>query len=480
MRVTVSFDVKNYVEVMEGWPIEQDNMTFFLERDGNILKKVCLSFSRVGIEYAPSLRQASQGDRGAEIEINDGGFAVLARERIMKWQAVVSGIQIIDLDFDSFEVRFHAENLNEESRIHLKSFKSSYDQALNSSCDFEQIGRAFCVDTIQDNRIESTAHYREGRLAFEAGRYVDAYNNMYLFLESRYCDGKTKTTQQVELLSNEQDLCISIEEASKDLGRLNQTGKYENFDLFDAKASIQEKIKALVLLRGKLRHHSLKSPHRWDPNKQAKHKGEARFLIAVVHAIVIKESLEEIYAPGPLKSFREQSVNSGNEIKIKLTTRRVKNERALVLDMSYPTTVVSSLLCVNTVRHAIEACDRGGQLADTAGFEAVQNGQDLEVFSIDFDIWAHTTTREIETKKPIEFIRCSFERFRANLITKHEFSIHHQGNRLTILDVWKLLGRSFDHIEQRDPTARIMNLKLFINDGTKSIVTYRVGALARF
>lgn len=131
MRVTVSFDVKNYVEVMEGWPIEQDNMTFFLERDGNILKKVCLSFSRVGIEYAPSLRQASQGDRGAEIEINDGGFAVLARERIMKWQAVVSGIQIIDLDFDSFEVRFHAENLNEESRIHLKSFKSSYDQALN-------------------------------------------------------------------------------------------------------------------------------------------------------------------------------------------------------------------------------------------------------------------------------------------------------------------------------------------------------------
>ncbi|MGJ8597149.1 hypothetical protein [Sulfitobacter sp.] len=480
MIITVAFDVKNYVEVMEGWPLKHDNMTFFLEREGNVLKKVCLSFSGVGIEHAPSFTQPNEAGASADLKVSSGGYAALARKRIMNWQAVVSGIQIVHLDYDNFDLQFHAENIEEESRIHLKSFKSSYDKALNSTCDFEQIGRAFCAHPIPDDRIESTSHYREGRLAFEAGRYVDAYNNMFLFLETRYCDGKTKTAQQVELLSRNEALCLSIEEAATEPKKFNQADNSEKFDLFNSCTGVADKIRALVLLRGKLRHHSLKSPYRWDPNQQDKHKGEARFLIAVVHDIVIKESLEDIYAPTSLDNFREQSVSSGNEIKIKLTTHRAKNERALELNMSYPTTVVSSLLCVNTVRHAIGACEKGGQLADTVKFEAVHSARGLELFSVDFDVWAYTTTREIVVKQPIEFIRCSFEYFRADLITKNEFSIPCQGNRLTILDVWKLLQRSYDHIEHRDPTTRIMSLKLFINDGTKAIVSYRVGALARF
>ncbi|MDO6799727.1 hypothetical protein [Shimia thalassica] len=40
--------------------------------------------------------------------------------------------------------------------------------------------------------------------------------------------------------------------------------------------------------------------------------------------------------------------------------------------------------------------------------------------------------------KPIEFTRCSFERFRADLITRHEFSIPCFGSKLSILDVWNV------------------------------------------
>lgn len=480
MIITFAFDVRNYVEVMEGWPLKRDNMTFFLEREGNVLKRVCLSFSGVSIEHAPSFKAPSDASGRAILKTSDGGYAALARKRIMNWQAIMSGVQIIDLDYDSFETRFRAESTDEESRIHLKSIKSSYDQALNSSCDFEQFGRAFCADPIPDHRIESTSHYREGRLAFEAGRYVDAYNNMFLFLETRYCDGKTGTAKQVELLSQNSELCSCIEKNAADLSKANQGNKGEKLDLLNSCANVRDKVRAIVERRGKLRHHSLKSPNRWDPNQQEKHKGEARFLVAVVHDIVIKESLEELYAPAALEEFRKQSVSSGNEISVKLKTHRVKNEPSLELNMSYPTTVVSSLLCVNTVRHAMEACERDGQLADTARFEAVHSGRELELFSVDFDVWAYTSKRELETNRPIEFVRCSFERFRTNLITVHQFSIPCEGNKLSILDVWKLLKRSFDHIEHSDRTTRIMSLKLFINDGTKSIVSYRVGALARF
>ena len=55
MIITVAFDVKNHVEVMEGWPIKTGDMTFFLEREDNVLKRVCIAFSGVGMEHAPSI-----------------------------------------------------------------------------------------------------------------------------------------------------------------------------------------------------------------------------------------------------------------------------------------------------------------------------------------------------------------------------------------------------------------------------------------
>src|SRR3546814_9556103 len=96
--------------------------------------------------------------------------------------------------------------------------------------------------------------------------------------------------------------------------------------------------------------------------------------------------------------------------------------------------------------------------------------------SLEFALWAYTQTSLIETEKPRESVRCIFEHFRAGIIMRHEFSIPVQGHKLGILDVWNLLRFSFDHIEQRDPTTRIMRLTLCLNDTAKAIVAYRVGA----
>src|SRR3546814_17849350 len=123
MIITVAFDVKNYVEVMEGWPIEMGDMTYFLEREGNVLKRVCVAFSGVGIEHAPSFKSANDEREVPHVEISGGIYSVLARKNIMNWQAVLSGPQIVDLDYDNYELRIHEENIGEENRINVKSFK---------------------------------------------------------------------------------------------------------------------------------------------------------------------------------------------------------------------------------------------------------------------------------------------------------------------------------------------------------------------
>jgi hypothetical protein len=91
---------------MEGWPIQLDNVTFTLERQNNVLKRVCLSFSKLGIEHAPSVNVDGFAGVDANIRITGGQFAELARIRLMNWQAIMSGLQIVDFDFDNYELRY--------------------------------------------------------------------------------------------------------------------------------------------------------------------------------------------------------------------------------------------------------------------------------------------------------------------------------------------------------------------------------------
>lgn len=475
MKISVAFDVKNHVEVMESWPIIRGNMTFFLERENNLVKRVVLRFSNVGIENAPKMVRSSDTDDIPSITIRGEEYAQLAISQILSWQAVVSGLQIFDLDFDDYEMRFHPENMDEEDQIHIKSFRSS-NNTLKSTCEFEQIGRGFCVGNIPLDRIEYTSHYREGRLALDVGRNIDAYNNMFLFLETRYCDGKTKTAQQVDLLLKSQTFVDSFEKAISELANKQLAQSKHLKDVFDESLSIRDKIKSIVNLRGKLRHHSLKSPFRWDPNKQGEYEEPARFLSSVVADIVIKESLRDIYAPENLDTFRDLSVSSGFESIIKVQTYRLENKRTLELNMSFPTTVVSSKLCLVALRNALEECEKNTQIGDTTRLDATNDRNGLELFETELGLWAYTDSQSMKSNNPADKVRCRFEHFQSGIVIKHEFIFPIQVNEINIENAWGLLKHCFDRIENIDPTTRVMNLKLFLGEIKRPILTYRVGA----
>jgi hypothetical protein len=476
MKISVLFDVKNFVEVMESWPITHGDMSFFLERKNNVVKKVGITFSNISMDQAPTIKPAASEKDAPVISIQGGAYAQIAIMQILNWQAVVSGQQIFDLDFDDYELRFHAETLEEKSQIHVSSYRGSNRQRLNLACDFEQIGRAFCVGSIATSRIESTAHYREGRLAFEAGRYIDTYNNMFLFLETRYCDGKTKTAQQVQYLSECNVFLESLKNSISKLAHLPISKSKHLMLVFDPNVAIKDKIKTIVRLRGKLRHHSLKSPHRWDPNKQNEYEEPARFISSVVADIVIKESLSDIYAPDALKKFRDISVTTGYESKIEVTTHRLEHKPSLALKMSYPTTLISTKICLTTFRNGLEACEKNGQMGDTFRLDAVHGSNDLELFEAELDIWVFSESPILEKKNTDDTMRCRFEHLSSGVVMKHEFEFPIQVAKININYAWSLLRYCFDHIEKKDITTRVLSLKLFLGKRKRPVATYRVGA----
>lgn len=460
---------------MESWPITIDDVTFSLTREDNMVKKVMVTFSNISADQAPTITEGDSTGNLPTISIPPSGCLQIAIQKVLNWQAVVSGLQIYDIDFDSYDMRFHPESVAEEDKIAISHFRGSTGD-INSAYDFEQIGRAFCAGEIPADRIESTSHYRDGRLAFQAGRNIDAYNNMFLFLESRYCDGKTGTKQQVDLLLKSPPFTKALITKVSDQKAWNAY-KSKHLDIiFNPKTPLGDKVKHIVELRGRLRHHSLKSPHRWDPNKQAEYQDPARFLSAVVSDIVIEESLADIYAPANLKTFRALSVQAGFETKLTVQTHRLKKEPALQLNMSLPTTVISSHFCRTTLLHAMEQCWEGEQLADTTKLDGTSQGTDLELFVAELGIWAYTETRNISLTNGEGILTCTFEHFKSNRIVKDIFTIKLKMPDVNIISAWTYLKKCLDHIEQADPTTRVMCLKLSIGNHHKPILSYRVGS----
>ncbi|MCK5641370.1 MAG: hypothetical protein KAJ19_11250, partial [Gammaproteobacteria bacterium] len=162
--------------------------------------------------------------------------------------------------------------------------------------------------------------------------------------------------------------------------------------------------------------------------------------------------------------------------KIKVDTYRLEKKPALQLNMSFPTTVVSSSFCLTAVRNTLIECEKSGQIGDTTRIDATLDRNGLELFEIEMGLWAYTETRSIKFKNPEQKIRCRFEHFHSSIVTKHEFDFPIQVDAINIGDAWGMLKFCLDRIERIDPTTRVVNLKLLSGESRRAILTYRVGA----
>lgn len=270
--------------------------------------------------------------------------------------------------------------------------------------------------------------------------------------------------------------CSSLEQSILEIKDKQITESEHLRNLFNKSTTLKEKITLIILLRGKLRHHSLGSSQRWNPNQQDEYEASARFLSAVVGRIVLTESLNDIYAPDTLEKFRKISTDTGYESNIKVVTSRLERAPALSLEMSYPVTVISSNLCRATVVSAISACESGGQLADTVRLEADDMKTGLELFTLELEVWAYTKSRALEHLPENTAIRCEFEHFQSKICVKHDFSMPLSNNKIDILTAWHLLKSCLDWIGEKDPTTRILSLKLFLEGRSTAFLRYKVGA----
>ena len=386
MIVSVKFPILNPVYVPHPWPIRVGSRKYFLENKDGLISAVGVLFSGVPIDQAPTIEKQSSGPVKANLNFKTGNYTLLAERDIRAWQSLLAAYSFIDIDFDSATEEFKPENEDERSRIGIHNFSHSKKPRLWRGVEYAIFGRAFLALDLGEALIEPMSFYREGTKALFTERSIDAYNQFYLFIETQFCGGHTGTNEATNQLMQSPIFTAALNgvalEYQSDAKRRDALRFKSLSNWPDDQRSL---VREMVLLRGQLRHHSLASPHRWDPDKQEHYENEARFLSLVCNAIAFPMTTGTLWDPTVVERFTElaKEMHMTIEVHVKLTIREDEHLQDIAMNMTLPQSQPDPQLAKFILTKALEELDKKSPGAELFAMRAWSKSNGTELFRYD-------------------------------------------------------------------------------------------------
>ena len=389
MRTSVKFKVLNDVKVDQNWPVKIGKRTFSLETDGLSLKHIVCSIDNQPIEFAPILVKGSQG--GLPTIHANSLWVKFVEQDLKSWQAVLCAYIDIDIDFQNYEMEFFPENEEEEKIDIITPFKIGQVKNISAEpYEFTTLGRAFLALDHGQELSSVMTFYREGKSDLFGDRFVSAYNNYFLFLESLFCKGKTKTSSAAEKLLSDTNFSNALDKAVNNLKEESKISRPSDQRSFIPKelsynSSKRELTESIVSLRGKLRHHNKHSSVKWDPTNQEKYKNEAYFLATIVQEIAFEMGTSHLWTDEVAERFQKMSKKMGVELKVRVSMELIAGDETFsrLLDLSIPSLGLSAKLATFVLGNALELAAENDPHASILSIRAYRLPNGPELFRYD-------------------------------------------------------------------------------------------------
>lgn len=384
MILTVAFPLRNHIQLADPWPIRVGSKIYFMRVQEGLIQKIGVSFQGVSADVAPSLQPVRDRKIQARLHTNSDGHVLEAEHDIRAWQSLLLPYVLLDIDFDSPEMEFKPETLEEQSKIKMPNLSVTKARHPRSGDQYELYGLAFLILDEGRPLIEVMALYREGVKALEAGRFIDAYNNFYLFFETQYCRN-TSTRQATDALTSNSEFMTALGMVVEETIKEKDTRELRFKSLQSWKTEPRSLVKEIVELRGHLRHHSLGSPHRWDPDKHEHFNREAVFLGLVANKITFPKTTGKLWEQTVLERYIQlaREAHMAIEIQVKMTIKQGGHIRDIGFAMPVPQPNPSTQLAKSILTKALEMLDEKAPDAELYAIRARVKGRDVELFRYD-------------------------------------------------------------------------------------------------
>jgi hypothetical protein len=383
MKLTVRFPVINDIKINESWSVVKGNKRLFLELEDGWLREVLVTFEKLPESIAPSVNNNPQNDVAAEITFRCGTYILEAERFIRAWQTILTPYVLIEIDFDRVGQTYTPEP-GEDTKIH--AFSKSRRSLRNFGSEaFEVFAGAFLAAESAMSSIEEVSFYREAEIARRSGRFVDAYNGFFLFLETKIGEGKFKERDLIRLFLANGLLMNALREDLRQLGDTDNSG-WPNLVHSNGKILPEEEIVGRIIrLRGKLRHHSLSNPNRWDPNKQNGHADDASFLGRLCFHIAFNEVTSKIWREEIRENFARQAKENRMTTRV-ITTVSIQLEDTTqdrIVPIEVPQKTLDGALAKHILKTVINEIEAREPAAQILAIRAETDEKREEIFRYD-------------------------------------------------------------------------------------------------
>lgn len=204
----------------------------------------------------------------------------------------------LEIDIGAVKTEWIPENDNEREALEVYSYShgvQKMDPLNPRSLGYDIVARAMASAKAGTHYEIPLGFLRRGTRAIYNEQYIDAFYNLFFFLETLFAPGYSNPKVVKQRLCSAKAVKAAVTESRGPFSKERNLHDRKRDELLHM--SDDQLIHHLVDLRGDLHHHSLGKPGIWHPEKAGHFREEAILLQHVVHSIALANTLELLYTP---------------------------------------------------------------------------------------------------------------------------------------------------------------------------------------
>ncbi len=312
MLVKYTYSLKGNIVLPEQWPIAWDRYrVIWNTNDG---KAVSITVA-VQVDDLSGLPKITQNPRpGISLDIDVGHQPYLDEvESILRTATGLLGFfAVADLDLDRPTFEWEAETDSERELLQMHRISmDTVDLPEAPPFSFDLVARCFLAAIPASEQEIPLRFLAKGRQEMRAGRFIDAFYNLFFFFETQFAPGYSSPKKVAAKFSAAPEIVAQLS-GVRALLQQRYAKRIARMSSLLAKSDA-ELLGYLVDLRGTLHHHAMPKKDRWHPEKHDAYEAEATILFKLASLVAQQKNIPLLFSDALTDRMLEGAKSEGAE-----------------------------------------------------------------------------------------------------------------------------------------------------------------------
>lgn len=326
MLYKCTFPVVTSLLLSEHWPVQAGDLKIEWKTENGLIIEVSVSAPMAESDQLPGVSQSTTPGIALDVYLADSVQHDRIEQKLRTVQGILHLFSAIEIDFDAVKVDWIPDSDAERSQLKMFSYVRKVERAnVNEprTLGFEFITRAIASADAAASFEIPLNFLRRGNKDIHAGRYIEAFYNLFFFLETLYAPGFSNPGKVKHKLLSASTVVDSLKKAK---GKLSANQKVRSPRLSQLLLlSDTDLIGHLVDLRGTLHHHALPREGIWHPDKPGEFREEAFILQDLVHEIAMGEMMPIFFSAECARDVMQYAERAGAILSLRIESIAIVN-----------------------------------------------------------------------------------------------------------------------------------------------------------